>query len=159
TFQSQGVNSTGFSAYTSGGTVYGGSVPPFTPAPNPAFVTATIAVHGMSTTPPNKQNHLPTPTTVGRGTIKAPHSAVIISDANNFTITGANQANANAGATPMNSSNAQLVYSITLGPPALGGGYSSGNYSAGGYSIGSGGGSAQTGTKIVASDWTLDNWG
>lgn len=58
----------------------------------------------------------------------------------------------------MNQGNTQLVYYLVIGPQAVGSGYGTGSYSTGGYGTGSVP-AAQTGAKISAANWELDNFG
>jgi hypothetical protein len=116
----------------------------------------TIVGHGL---PVNASITFPIVTTVGGMVIQGTYRVISVVDANNFLVNGGNQASVSAGPVPMNFSNAQLIYDITLGPGLLGGGYSSGAYSAGSFSIGGAATSFQSGTKITARDWSLDNWG
>lgn len=96
--------------------------------------------------------------TAGLGmTIFGAYTVLTVIDANNFTITGNNQASVSASAS-MNGNNAQLLYYINLGPPAVGAGYGLGGYGLGGYGTGVVP-AGQTGTPISATDWTEGNWG
>lgn len=96
-------------------------------------------------------------TSVGGQTIVGPYQVSSIVDSTQFTIILNSQSSATAGST-MNAGLAQLVYYITEGPPASGGGYGLGGYGLGGYGVGSGT-SGSAGTAITATDWTMDNWG
>lgn len=96
-------------------------------------------------------------TSVGGLTIVGPYQVQSIIDSTNFTINSPTQATS-ASTVTMNSSQAQLVYYVTIGPQSVGSGYGSGGYGSGGY----GTGSAQTGvagTPITTTDWSMDNWG
>lgn len=76
---------------------------------------------------------------------------------NSFTIFADNTATSTTTGT-LNGGNAHFAYSLGTGAPITAAGYGVGGYGAGGY----GTGVAPTptvGTKIDASDWTLDNWG
>lgn len=97
------------------------------------------------------------PTTVGGLTIEGPYEVSSIIDSTNFTINATEQASTTATAT-MNSSLAQLLYYITLGPQPVGGGFGGGGFGDGGFGSGSAA-TGGTGDPITAEDWTLDNWG
>jgi len=58
----------------------------------------------------------------------------------------------------MNGGKVELVYKITLGPPAAGVGFGLGAFGAGGFGTGVTP-SQQTGTDIAANSWTTGNWG
>jgi hypothetical protein len=58
----------------------------------------------------------------------------------------------------MNSSRAQLVYYITLGPTPAGSGFGAGGFGSGGFGTGTAA-AGVAGTPITATDWTTDNWG
>jgi len=77
---------------------------------------------------------------------------------NDFVITAANTASSTVVAQAMNGGNARYVYYISLGPVPVGTGYGVGGYGVGGYGTGTTS-SAQQGTTITTTDWTLDNWG
>lgn len=97
------------------------------------------------------------PTSVGGITVEGPYEVKSVTDSTTFRISATTQASATATAT-MNSSQAQIVYSITIGPQAAGSGFGGGGFGGGGF----GTGTALTGTAgspITADDWTLDNWG
>ena len=96
-------------------------------------------------------------TSVGGLTVQGPYEISSIIDSTNFTINATEQATATATAT-MNSSLAQLLYYITLGPQPAGGGFGSGGFGDAGFGSGSGA-TGGTGTPITAEDWTMDNWG
>jgi hypothetical protein len=136
----------------------GGAVPQFTTTSGSALVQVTLTANGLSSTQSNTITFPISTTGNGvtiSGTYTVPTNQII--DANNFNITVAQQATASSSFF-MNSSNAELVYYIQLGPPAAGAGYGTGGYGAGGYGTGTTG-SSQTGTAITATDWTQDNWG
>jgi hypothetical protein len=131
-----------------------GTVPTFTTTSGSATVTVTLANHNQSV---GNRVVFQIATSVGGLTILGSYPVITVGGANTFTITA--NAQATSGTTvAMNSSEAQLVYYITLGPPAAGVGYGLGGYGLGGYGTGVVP-SVQTGTPITASDWTLDNWG
>ena len=153
------VSSTSYTiqAATAGvaGVSAGGAVPKFTTASGSYNVTVTLNAHGLSV---GSDIVFPIATTVGGVTILGRYLVTSITDANKFVITAASAATGTAGPTGMNSSNAEFVYYIAIGPNAPGGAYGSGNYGAGAYGLGItliG----QTGTPITATDWTLVNWG
>lgn len=96
--------------------------------------------------------------TTGEGvTITGAYEVAAVTDANTFTIAATTQATG-SGTFAMNNGEAQLVYSIALGPPPAGSGFGLGGFGSGGFGTGTTGGS-QIGTEITAADWTSDNWG
>lgn len=131
-----------------------GAVPLFTTTSGSASVQVTFANHGLSV---GDTFVLPIATTGNGVTLSGGYTVASVADANNFNITAAQQATASSGFS-MNSGNAELIYYIALGPPALGSGYGLGPYGSGGYGTGTTP-SSQTGTPITATDWTSDNWG
>ena len=97
-------------------------------------------------------------TTVGGLTVQGPYEVASIIDSTNFTINATDLATTTVSSVTMNSSVAQLLYYITLGPQPAGSGFGDLGFGDGGFGTGaaiSGG----TGTPITATDWTLDNWG
>jgi hypothetical protein len=132
----------------------GGAVPSFAVTTGSATVTVTLASHGLAV---DDTVVFPIATTVGGVTISGSYTVATVPSADTFTIVANALATSNTSGS-MNSGSAQLVYYITLGPPALGAGYGLGGYGAGGYGTGTTN-SSQTGTPITATDWTGDNWG
>jgi len=131
----------------------GGAVPVFSTVLNSAVVGVLLNNHGMTV---GDIIALSIPTTGNGVTIEGAYPATTITDANNFQIQISVQATG-TGSFSMNGGNAQLVYYISLGPPAAGTGYGLGGYGLGGYGTGTVPAS-QTGTPIIAMDWTSDNW-
>jgi hypothetical protein len=131
-----------------------GVVPVFTTVSGSAVVEVALPLHGLST---GSTVVLPATTTGNGVTIQGAYTVASVVDANDFNITLPNQANA-SGSFSMNGGNAQFVYYINIGPPAVGSGYGIGGYGTGGYGTGTTS-SAQTGMEITATDWTSDNWG
>lgn len=131
-----------------------GAVPAFTTTSGSASVSVAFANHGLSA---GDTFDFPISTTVGGVVIDGVHNVNSITNANTFVISGATQATSSTTAS-MNGGLAQLVYYIALGPAAAGSGYGLGAYGAGGYGTGVTP-SVQTGTPIMSTDWTLDNWG
>ena len=99
----------------------------------------------------------PVSTTVDGVTIAGSYTVSLIISATQFNITASTQASSSNTAT-MNGGNAELIYYINIGPAAAGTGFGLGAYGAGGFGTGVVP-SAQPGTDITATDWTLDNWG
>ena len=137
------------------GVTNGGAVPAFTTSSGSYSVTVTLAAHGL-----NAYDTIvfPASTTVGGISIQGKVNVISINDANNFVIAAQQAASSSAGPVSMNSGNVEIVYYISNGPTQPGGTYGSGNYGDGAYGLGQpivG----QTGTPIIASDWTLANWG
>lgn len=155
TFELSGVNSTGYTAYSAGGSASPGAVPMFTATSGSSSVTVTFQSHGLSA---GSSINFALPTTVGGLTITGTYTVLSITDVDNFVISADNAASSTATVF-MNAGQAELVYYITLGPPATSSGYGIGGYGDGGYGTGSIPSSQQTGTPITADDWSLDNWG
>lgn len=154
TFQLSGVNTTSYTAYTSGGTVSPSAVPVFTTANGSPSVSVTLQAHGLAAA---DTFNFPISTTVGGIAISGTYTVTSVTSANIFVITAASTATSTAIGS-MNSGAARIVYYITLGPAAAGAGYGLGTYSSGGYSTGTTV-SVQTGTPITSTNWSLDNWG
>lgn len=96
-------------------------------------------------------------TSVGGLTIQGNYQVQSIIDSTNFTINSPTQATS-ASTVTMNSSLAQLVYYVTIGPQASGSGFGALGFGGGGFGTGTSFTGA-TGTPITATDWSLDNWG
>lgn len=136
-----------------------GILPKFTTAAAEASVLVELPNHNFQAIPGLLQQFIaPTPTSPSTSlVIQGAYEINSVIDSTSFRIS-ANQASTGAGTVTMNSTLAQIVYFISIGPPPTAGGYGIGGYGLGGYGIGSpvAGG---TGTPITATDWTLDNWG
>lgn len=96
-------------------------------------------------------------TTVGGLTISGAYNVTSVVDSTSYIIGSPTQATATSSAT-MNSSLAQLVYYIAIGPQAAGSGFGAGGFGSGGFGTGSAA-TGTTGTPITAVDWSQDNWG
>lgn len=133
-----------------------GKLPIFNTSSGSPTVTVTLSNNGFQAITGLFQQFI-APTSVGGLTIQGKYKIASVIDSTDFTINATTQSSATATAT-MNSSLAQLVYYITLGPAATGSGFGSGGFGLG--SFGSGTGSIGVpGTPITTTDWTLDNWG
>lgn len=132
----------------------GGSVPSFAVTSGSATVTVTLAAHGLAV---DSTIAFGLATTVGGVTISGTYTVTSVPSANTFTIT-ANTTASSTTSGSMNGGNTRLAYYIAIGPVATAAGYGLGTYGSGGYGTGVAT-SAQTGTPITATDWTLDNWG
>jgi hypothetical protein len=132
-----------------------GTVPAFTTTSGSANVLVTFANHGLSA---GNDIVFPLSTTVGGITIVGRQTIQSVVDADNFYISGVNLASSTVGPTSMNSGKAGIKYYISLGPLSVSGGYGIGLYGGGTYNEGASV-SAQTGTDITATDYSLDNWG
>ena len=95
--------------------------------------------------------------TVGNVTLSGTYTVISVTDADNFIITIDTVCGANS-VVPMNGGQARLKYYIAIGPAASSTGYGIGTYSSGSYSTGSST-QGQTGSTLVSTDWTHDNWG
>ena len=139
------------------------SVPLFTTTSGSSVVNVGLLNHGQVV---GNTVVFAASTTASGVTISGSYDVITYTDVNNFSIQASTQATASS-IFAMNGGEAQLVYSIALGPPPLGSGYGTGGY--GGltppsttYGYGGVGGSSegvQIGTPITATDWTSDNWG
>lgn len=133
-----------------------GKLPIFSTSSGSATVTVTLSNNGFTATAGLFRQFIAT-TTVGGLTIQGPYQIATVIDSTNFTINANSQATTTATAT-MNSSLAQLVYYITLGPQQPGGGFGGGGFGSGGFGVGTTT-TGSSGTPITATDWTQDNWG
>ena len=132
----------------------GGAVPAFATTSGSQTITVTFTAHGLAV---GGKFNFPIATTGGGVTILGTYTALTVPTANTFTIAVSTLATSTTSFS-MNSGQARLRYHIALGPALASSGYSIGTYSSGGYSTGTAV-SAQTGTPITSTDWTLDNWG
>lgn len=131
-----------------------GAVPQFTTISGTSNVTVDFTNHGLSV---GSSMNFPI-ATIGQGvTIQGTYKALTVPTANTFTIAANTQATG-SGSFFMNSGNAQLVYQISLGPPAAGTGFGLGGFGLGGFGTGVTP-SQQTGTDLAAANWTTANWG
>jgi hypothetical protein len=138
-----------------------GILPIFNISSGSATVTVTLPNNGFTATTGLFQQFI-APTTVGSGSsvgivVQGKYQISSVTDSTAFTITSVTQASTTASAT-MNTSHAQIVYYVTLGPQTAGSGFGAGGFGTGGF----GTGTSQTGvpgTPITAVDWTVDNWG
>jgi hypothetical protein len=132
----------------------GGAVPSFTTTVNSAQVAVDLPNHGLSL---NDTFTFPLATIVGGIVIQGTFTVISVQTANDFVITGSTQATA-AETVQMNNGMAELMYFITLGPPALGIGFGLGGFGEGGFGTGIVE-AVQTGVPTHASDWSMDNFG
>lgn len=136
-----------------------GKLPIFATSSGSGAITVTLPNNGVAVIPGLFQQFIAT-TTVGSSAglvVQGKYQIATVIDSTNFTINAATQASTTATAT-MNSSRAQLVYYITIGPTQIGSGFGSGGFGSGGFGTGiASAGSA--GTPITTTDWTTDNWG
>lgn len=96
TFQLSGVNSTGYTAYSSGGFVYGGIVPQYATTSGSSTVTVTLPAHGLSA---GGRFVAPISTTIGGATISGSYTVVTAPTSSTFTITASNAATSTATGT------------------------------------------------------------
>ncbi len=133
-----------------------GILPIFAVSSGSATITVTLPANGVSATPGLFTQFIAS-TTVDGITVQGPYQVASVIDSTTFTVTAIQQASATATAT-MNSSLAQLVYYVTLGPTQPGSGFGAGGFGSGGFGTGTAQ-SGVAGTPIVTTDWTQDNWG
>lgn len=131
-----------------------GAVPVFNTTAGSPIVQVTVAAHGLAI---GDDFTFPIATTVGGVTISGTYNVLTVPTADTFTIGATVEASSTTSAS-MNSGNAQLVYYINLGPPAVGSGFGLLGFGDGGFGTGSTSG-AQVGTPITATGWSIDNWG
>lgn len=131
-----------------------GVVPEFDTTSGSSTVVVTFPAHGLSA---GGTTNFPIPTTVGGVTIEGQYTVISVGSVNEYSITASAQASSTTSAF-MNAGLAQIVYYITLGPPATGVGFGVGGFGVGGFGTGVVP-TSQTGDPITATDWTLDNWG
>lgn len=155
TFELAGVNSTGFGLYTAGGTVSPAQVPEFTTTVDTAIITVRLADHAQSI---GNTVVFPVPTSVGGLTVEGKYNVLTVPTVDTFTISASAAATSTA-TEMMNGGEVAFRYYIALAPGIAGLGYGLGDYGEGGYGLGGGAGSDQVGNPIVATDYTLDNWG
>lgn len=129
------------------------AVPSFATTSGSASVTVTFNGHGLAA---GDEVDFVIPTTSSGVTIVGTYT-VVTATTNTFTIRASTSATA-SGTFSMNGGDAQILYSLVIGPQPPGLGWSIGGYSSGGYGTGSSV-SVQTGTPITATDWSLDNFG
>lgn len=132
----------------------GGAVPIFDSTSGSAGISVTLPAHGLSV---DSFVVFQIPTVIAGVTVLGQYKVSSITSVNVFVITVTQQANATT-TVHMNSSDAQLVYYINLGPPAAGVGWGIGTYGSGTYGVGIVP-SAQVGIPITTLNWQLDNWG
>lgn len=132
----------------------GGDLPEFATTIDSAFVNVELADHGYVV---GQVFAIPTPTTVGGITLQGAYLVQAVVDVDNFTIISSVTA-ASTDTEEMNAGDAQIVYYIGLAPSPTLAGYGTGGYGAGGYGTGIVP-PTTPGTPIVATNWTLDNWG
>lgn len=134
-----------------------GVLPVFSVVSGSPTVTVNLPNNGFTSVPGLFQQFI-APTSASGQTIQGPYQIASVIDTTSFTINLTRQATATSTAT-MNSSLAQLVYYVTLGPLPQGTGFGSGGFGSGGFGSGTPGQVSVPGTPITATDWTQDNWG
>ena len=155
----------------------GGAVPEFdtTSGSNEVAVTLADSVFNPSSPYPNTVGvgdivNFRAATTVGGITIYGSYIVISVNTStyDEFTINASNEATSTANA-DMNGNEVSFTYWVTLGPAIVGSGY--GVYAYGGASVspdfvetayGTGSataGAVNPGTKLIAQDYYLDNWG
>lgn len=132
----------------------GGAVPVFDTVNESSVVNVTFPSHGLSVA---DNFTFPIPTTGGGVTIVGTYAVQTVVSPDVFQI-GVDFEASSTATFSMNGGNAQILYYINLGPPAVGIGYGLGPYGDGGYGTGNTPRSA-TGTPITATNWSMDNWG
>lgn len=155
TFELSGVDSTGYGAYSAGGTASPAQVPEFTTTLDSPIVSVRLADHAQVV---GSIVVFPVATTVGGIEVQGKYSVLSITSVDVFTIS-ATAAASSADVEMMNGGDVAFRYYIALAPGVAGLGYGLGDYGEGGYGLGGGAGSDQVGDPIVATGYTMDNWG
>lgn len=134
-----------------------GTLPVFQTSSGSPTVTVILPNNNFTATLGLQQSFY-APTSVGGLTIQGPYNVATVIDSTSFTIIANTLASTTSTGTTMNSSLAQLVYYITLGPQSAGSGFGAGGFGSGGFGTGSAT-VGTPGTPITATDWSQDNWG
>lgn len=132
----------------------GGAVPTYDTTSGSSIVLVTLADHNYVA---GDTFTALVSTTVGGITIYGNYLITQINSANTFSIQTSSSASSTATA-DMNGGDARYQLFIGDGPLPLGTGFGVGPYGAGGYGSGVTP-TANPGTAITATDWSLDNWG
>jgi hypothetical protein len=130
------------------------SVPVFSTTNGTSSVTVTLIGHGLSV---GNSINFPIATTGSGVTIQGTYSVLTVPTANTFTIAASTLATGTTSFA-MNGGKAEIVYKISLGPPAAGAGFGLGGFGSGGFGTGVVP-AAQTGTDLASASWTTGNWG
>lgn len=102
-----------------------GDVATFDTTKNDSAITVNLADHGLVI---DDIVVFQIPTSVGGQTITGSYKVASVVDPDTFTIASDLQSTSTVSAFPMNSGDAQLLYGINLGPPAVGGGWGVGSW-------------------------------
>jgi len=132
----------------------GGAVAEFDTTNGSSVVNVTLANHGYSV---GDTYPVLISTAIGGVTLFGNYVVTEVINANEFSINAPNAATSTANAF-INGGDAAYNYYYAFGPLTVGSGYGVGGYGVGGYGSGITL-SPATGDELVASDWTLDNWG
>ena len=141
-------------AYATATVTTGGAVPVYDTTSGSSVVLVTLADHGYSA---GDTFAALVSTTVTGITIFGNYLITQINSTDTFSIQTSNAASGSDTA-DMNGGDARYQIFIGDGPLPLGTGYGVGPYGAGGYGSGVTP-TANPGTAITATDWSLDNWG
>lgn len=155
TFELQGVDSTAYTAYVSGGVVSPAQVPEFTTTADSPVITVRFADHGQVV---GNTVVFPVATPVGGLSILGKYTVLSVPSVDAFTVS-ATTAASSAATVLMNGGQASFRYHIALAPSVSGLGYGLGFYGSGTYGLGGGAGADQVGSAISAANYALDNWG
>ncbi len=153
-FNIYATDTLGNPAYATSTVTGGGAVPAYDTTNGSSVVLVTLADHGYSV---GDTFTALVSTTVAGITIFGNYLITEINSSSTFSIQTSNAANATASA-DMNGGDARYELYIGDGPLPLGTGFGVGPYGAGGYGSGVTP-TANPGTAITATDWSLDNWG
>jgi hypothetical protein len=153
-FNIYATDTLGNPAYATSTVTGGGAVPAYDTTNGSSVVLVTLADHGYSV---GDTFAALVSTTVAGITIFGNYLITEINSSGTFSIQTSNAANATTSA-DMNGGNALYELYIGDGPLPLGTGFGVGPYGAGGYGSGVTP-TANPGTAITATDWSLDNWG
>ena len=154
TYQIKAVDLFGNPLYATSTVADGGAVASYATTNGSSTVTVTLNNHGYSV---GSTYPVLVSTTVGGITINGNYLVSSVIDANTFTILAAGIATSTTTGSE-NGGNAAYLYYIGVGPLPAGSGYGVGGYGVGGYGSGVAP-TANPGTPITTTDWTLDNYG
>jgi hypothetical protein len=152
------VASTATGSWVSGGTVNNrGVLPQFTSTNGSSTISVVLPNHGLIE---GGNFVVGVASSVGGIVLYGNYTVIAVSTTdplNAFTIVATNTATS-SDVEYMNGGSARFYYAIGIGPPTSGSGYSSGGYGMGGYGTGVSA-TPSSGPPVVATDWTMDNWG
>jgi hypothetical protein len=133
----------------------GGAVPNFDFTDGSALVTVTLADHGFGV---GDTFTIVVPVTAAGVTLYGNYTVNNVISTSQFKISGENSATATTSVF-MNGGEARYEFYKTPGAVPASLGYGVGGYGVGGYGTGVVPISGNSGNPVIATDWTIDNWG